>query len=106
MTTITLPAGWRVERRDCHYIVAFDVYETGGTTWPCGDPRPALTVELRPNWGEERYGAPVGPEISWHSTSDGRPALAQALAVALAMAVAEAEFDGELKVGARVRLGL
>lgn len=90
MTSPTLPEGFRIERHEgSGRIVTFSVFEVDGPTWTDGSPRSSIDVELWP--ADIAYGAPRGPRLSWPSTSDKRPVLAQALAAALVMAAEEAQ---------------
>jgi hypothetical protein len=88
-----IPAGFRIERVEKgnslgDKFITFSAYEPGVTYWNSEVPRSSIDVELA--IVKERYGKPRGPEISWPSTSDKRPALAKALAVMLLLAAEEA----------------
>lgn len=82
-----MPEGFHVERIDHDTVIYFHVFEDGGETWPSGQPRPAITVEVWPE--REAFGVKREPEISWPSTSDNRPVLALAFSGALRQAVGE-----------------
>lgn len=89
---VDFPEGFYVERIEKTNSlgdkrITFGAYEPG-VTYPNSEvPMASISVELVID--KERYGAPCGPEISWPSTSDKRPVLAQALAVLLVMAAQE-----------------